>query len=91
MLILIVDVFGPGVGILSTWIGSTTATNTLSGTSMASPHVVGLAAYLAGLQESPDPSQLCESIKKLSTSGAFSSKVASSQDSPLVVYNGNGR
>ena len=47
-----VDVFGPGLNILSTWIGSDTATNTISGTSMATPHTVGLLAYLLSIYPS---------------------------------------
>jgi len=47
-----VDVFGPGLNILSTWIGSNTATNTISGTSMATPHVVGLMAYFLSIYPS---------------------------------------
>ncbi|NEE13451.1 S8 family serine peptidase, partial [Streptomyces sp. SID7499] len=44
----IVDIFAPGSSITSSWHTSDSATNTISGTSMASPHVAGAAAlYLA--------------------------------------------
>jgi len=48
------DIFAPGLNIMSTWIGSKYATNTISGTSMASPHIAGLLAYLLSLQPSKD-------------------------------------
>ncbi|KAF8589519.1 hypothetical protein K439DRAFT_1405103 [Ramaria rubella] len=47
-----VDVFAPGLNILSTWTGSPIAKNTISGTSMASPHTAGMLAYLLSLYPS---------------------------------------
>ncbi|KAH9072766.1 subtilisin-like serine protease [Lactarius deliciosus] len=47
-----VDVFAPGLNILSTWIGSESAVNTISGTSMASPHTAGVLAYLLSIYPS---------------------------------------
>ncbi|RYO81778.1 hypothetical protein DL766_004639 [Monosporascus sp. MC13-8B] len=57
----VVDILAPGSDITSTWPGGDT--NTISGTSMASPHIAGLAAYLLGLGGVPtEPTQLCAYI-----------------------------
>jgi hypothetical protein len=67
-----VDLFAPGDGITSAWIGSDTATVTISGTSMASPHVAGVAVlYLEGHQ-SASPYTVGNAIISNATTGVLS-------------------
>jgi len=47
-----VDVFAPGLSITSTWNTGNRSSNTISGTSMASPHTAGLLAYLLSIYPS---------------------------------------
>jgi oryzin len=82
----VVDIFAPGQNILSAWIGSNTATNTISGTSMATPHIVGLSVYLMGLESLSGPAAVTARIKQLATTGV----VSGTNGSPnLLAYNGN--
>ena len=83
-----VDIFGPGVGIISTYIGSNTATASLSGTSMACPHVAGLAVYLQALENLTTPAAVTSRIKALGVSGRITGSLSGSPN--LFMYNGNG-
>jgi subtilisin family serine protease len=60
------DVFAPGSVITSTWLGST-GTNTINGTSMASPHVAGVVARFLAQNPGLTPAQVANSIKTSST------------------------
>ncbi|MFC4608368.1 S8 family peptidase [Streptomyces maoxianensis] len=67
------DLFAPGVGITSSWSTSDTATNTISGTSMATPHVAGVAAlYLSG-HPSATPAQVRDAMVAATTSAVVKS------------------
>ncbi|KAG9193794.1 cerevisin [Alternaria panax] len=79
----IVDILAPGVEITSTWIGQ--GIRTISGTSMAAPHVVGVAAYLAGLGAGVQG--LCEHLASVATKGAIDQSTLHEGTPNFLVYN----
>ncbi len=68
-----VDLFAPGSSITSAWIGSNTATRTISGTSMASPHVAGAAALFLEYNSNATPQQVYDAITANSTKNIVTS------------------
>ncbi|KAL1867928.1 hypothetical protein Daus18300_006203 [Diaporthe australafricana] len=82
----VVDILAPGSSIVSSYIGSTSATATLSGTSMASPHIAGLGAYFLSLQGAMTPAALCTYIRTNANSGVITGVPSSTSN--LLAYNG---
>lgn len=91
------DIFAPGLSIISTWIGSKYGVNTISGTSMASPHIAGLLAYYLSLQPSADsayavaditPKKMKENILSIATVGALTDVPADTKN--ILAWNGGG-
>ncbi|MGA1774177.1 MAG: S8 family serine peptidase [Nitriliruptoraceae bacterium] len=74
------DLFAPGSSITSTWIGSTTATRTISGTSMASPHVAGAAAVLLSLEPTLTPAAVATRLVGSATAGVVVDEGVGSPD-----------
>lgn len=81
-----VDIFAPGVGITSAWYTGINDTNTIDGTSMASPHVAGVVAlYLKG-RPTATPAQVATWLYANATPGLVLDPGFSSPN--LLLYNG---
>ncbi|MGW0906371.1 S8 family peptidase [Streptomyces sp. NPDC002853] len=81
----VLDIFAPGVSIKAGWHTGDTATNTISGTSMATPHVAGAAAvYLAG-HTSATPAQVSSALVNGATTGKVTSPGSGSPNRLLKI------
>jgi subtilisin family serine protease len=68
-----VDLFAPGVSITSSWATGDTATNTISGTSMATPHVTGAAALYLSANPAATPAQVASALVANASAGVLTS------------------
>lgn len=83
-----VDIWAAGTDVVSAWFESDSSIATLTGTSMASPHVAGLVSYLRGLEGSSTAAAVKARVLALATPG----RVSGGQNAAnLLAYNGNGR
>ncbi len=79
------DIFAPGVSIKSDWDTSTTATNTISGTSMATPHVAGVAALYLQAYPTASPSAVRNALVANATKSVVKSPGSGSPNNLLFT------
>lgn len=81
----VVDLYAPGSDITSAWNDSDSGTKVISGTSMATPHVVGAAAlYLAGHKDA-SPGQVAQALIAGATSGKITNPSSGTPNKLLKV------
>jgi subtilisin family serine protease len=80
------DIFAPGEGITSDWLAG--GTNTISGTSMATPHVVGVSALYLSAHPEATPQQVRDALVAVGTPGKVTSPGAGSPN--VLLYTGDG-
>ncbi|MFI8437506.1 S8 family serine peptidase [Streptomyces sp. NPDC079020] len=67
----VVDIYAPGSDITSAWNDSDDGSNTISGTSMATPHVVGAAAVYLGGHQDATPEEVATALTEGATPDAI--------------------
>ncbi len=83
------DLFAPGSSITAAWNTSDSATNTISGTSMASPHAAGVAALIKAANPSFTPQQVRDRMVADATPGVVTGAGTGSPNLLLYVNNGS--
>ncbi|MCX4674561.1 S8 family peptidase [Streptomyces sp. NBC_01433] len=84
----IVDIFAPGSSITSSWNTNDSATNTISGTSMASPHVAGAAALYLADHPGETPAQVSAGLVAAASTGVVTNPGTGSPNRLLNVGTG---
>lgn len=79
------DLFAPGSSIASAWNTGDTATNTVSGTSMATPHVAGAAALYLSDNQAATPGQVASALTSAATAGIVTNPGTGSPNRLLYV------
>ncbi|PVG03009.1 subtilisin-like protein [Serendipita vermifera] len=82
----VVDIFAPGTSIISDWVTSADSTQTLTGTSMATPHVSGVTAYMISRVGNRSPAAMLALIQAQSLRGVLSG--VPSNTTNLLLNNG---
>lgn len=85
-----VDIFAPGSAITSAWYQSDNDTNTISGTSMAAPHVAGAAALILSQNPNAAPASVFSTLLQDGTSNKLSGLGSGSPNLLMQIAQGEG-